>query len=274
MPAWLSLRSPLVLGVLGTSAFFASWEALSHSGLVNAIMLPPPSRIVQSGIEVAATGELRAHVEASVFRSIIGFLIGSSLGITIGIAMARSPMFYGLFNPLLQMFRAIPALAFVPLAIFWLGIGEVSKIFLISWGVFFPVFMNSYLGARDIDPLIYRAATSLGARGWRVLIFVIIPAALPFVIAGLRIGVSAALVLLVAAELAGATFGVGYLIQTSQQVFRVDLMFVGLILLGVLGLTADFAFRGLIEHLFPWYGADQLQSRGATDVAHGQASRT
>jgi NitT/TauT family transport system permease protein/sulfonate transport system permease protein len=128
--------------------------------------------------------------------------------------------------------------------------------------VFFPVWVNTYLGVRDTNPLLGRAAASLGARGWRKFAFVVIPGALPFIIAGLRVSLSVALVLLVASELAGAAFGVGYLIQMSQQVFRVDYMFVGLIVLGIMGVVADFLFEGAVRRLLPWYGAEK-SLRGA-----------
>lgn len=245
-------------GIAGTLAFFGAWEALSRSGLVNDVMLPAPSTIVQSGWTLILDGELPRHLAASLLRAVAGFTIGSLLGIALGVAMARLPLLHGTLNPLVQMFRAVPSLAFVPLAIFWFGIGESSKIFLIAWGVFFPVWVNTYIGVRDTSPLLGRAAASLGARGWRSFIFVIIPGALPFIIAGLRISLSVALVVLVAAELAGAAFGVGYLIQMSQQVFRVDHMFVGLITLGTMGVAADLLFERAVRRLLPWYGADKV----------------
>ena len=260
--------SSLVLGILGTGLFFGGWEGLSRSGWVDPVMLPGPATIVQTAAAMLASGELQAHLEASLWRAIAGFGIGASLGVVLGVSMARSRFLQGLLNPLLQMFRAVPALAFVPLAIFWFGIGEVSKIFLISWGVFFPVWVNTYLGVRDANPLLGRAAASLGARGWRMLLFVVLPGALPFIIAGLRISLSVAMVLLVAAELAGAMFGVGYLIQMSQQVFRVDQMFTGLIALGLMGFLADFLFTRLIKRLLPWYGAD-----GAANNAPARTAR-
>jgi ABC-type nitrate/sulfonate/bicarbonate transport system permease component len=129
---------------------------------------------------------------------------------------------------------------------------------LIAWGVFFPIWVSTYIGVRDASPLLQRAALSLGARGWRNMIFVVIPSALPLILAGMRVSLSVALVVLVAAELAGAVFGVGYLIQMSQQVFRVDQMFVGLLCLGFLGFLADRGFDCLIRLLFPWYGAERL----------------
>ncbi|UCV08226.1 ABC transporter permease [Dechloromonas denitrificans] len=260
----LSPDHPAALGALGTAAFFLAWELLSRSGWVNPVMLPGPSVIVHSAWSMLDNGELQQHMQASLWRALAGFGIGASLGILLGIAMARLPRLHALLNPLVQMFRAVPALAFVPLAIFWFGIGEVSKIFLISWGVFFPVWVNTYLGVRDSNPLLGRAAASLGARGWRMLAFVVLPGALPFILAGLRISLSVAMVLLVAAELAGAMAGVGYLIQMSQQVFRVDQMFVGLIALGLMGFSADLIFNRLVGRLLPWYGAENSRSRKPT----------
>jgi ABC-type nitrate/sulfonate/bicarbonate transport system permease component len=251
------LNRSMLLGIIGVCSFCLAWQLLSQSGFVNRAMLPSPATVTQSGWSLLTSGELLMHLFWSVVRAMAGFAIGSALAIVLGVTMARVHFLDEIFNPLLQMFRAVPSLAFVPLAIFWLGIGETSKIFLIAWGVFFPVWVNTYIGVCDTSPLLVRAAESLGAKGWRNLAFVVLPAALPLILAGLRVSLSVALVVLVAAELAGALFGVGYLIQVSQQVFRVDHMFVGLIALGVLGFTADLLFERLVRHFFPWYGAER-----------------
>lgn len=262
-----------VAGFCGTLAFFLAWEALSRSGLVNAVMLPAPSMILASGWELVASGELPRHFGASLLRAAAGFAAGAGLAVALGTAMARLPLLHGAVNPLVQMFRAVPSLAFVPLAIFWFGIGEASKIFLVAWGVFFPVWVNTYLGVCDASPLLGRAAASLGARGWRNVVFVVLPGALPFIIAGLRVGLSVALVVLVAAELAGAAYGVGYLIQMSQQVFRVDHMFVGLAVLGVMGFGADLLFERAVRVLLPWYGVERASRHRAGGAEVGGAPR-
>ena len=250
-----------ILGVVGTLAFFGAWEAISRSGAVNTVMLPAPSTIILAGWELLKDGELQAHFLASLERTAIGFVLGATLAIVAGVAMVRWPLLYATLNPLMQMFRSIPALAFVPLAIFWFGIGETSKIFLIAWGVFFPLWINTYFGVRDVNPLLLRASASLGASGWRQLVFVLLPAALPFILTGFKIGISVAVVILVAAELAGAAFGVGYLIQMSAQVFRVDQMFVGLITLGLMGFGINYIFDRLVARWLPWYGAEQRNQR-------------
>lgn len=262
MSAAAVLGRPALLGAAGTAVFFAGWEALSRSGLVNTVMLPAPSTIVLAAWVLLADGQLLSHLAASLWRSAAGFAIGGASGILLGLAMARLPRLSDTLYPLVQMARAIPALAFVPLAVFWFGIGESSKIFLIAWGVFFPTWVNTFLGVRDANPLLLRAGASLGARGWRLTAFVVIPGALPFIIAGLRISLSVALMILVAAELTGAVFGVGYLIQMSQMVFRVDQMFVGLMVLGAMGLASDVLFNRVVGLLLPWYGAERDAARG------------
>jgi NitT/TauT family transport system permease protein/sulfonate transport system permease protein len=256
------LRHAFRLGAIGLLTFVVLWESISRSGWINPIMLPAPSVVARSAAELIANGELIRHVLNSLWRAFLGFVIGSALGLLMGIAMARLPKLHSLLNPLVQIFRAIPSLAFVPLAIFWFGIGEISKIVLIAFGVFFPVWINTYLGTRDTNPLFSRAAASLGARGWRMLVFLILPAALPFIIAGVRIALGSALVLLVASELTGAQFGVGYLIQLSQQIFRVDHMFVGLITLGILGFLFDYLFVCSLRKFLPWYGAENNHATG------------
>ncbi|MES2582138.1 MAG: ABC transporter permease [Pseudomonadota bacterium] len=266
------LYHPILLGAIGLLVFFGFWEAISRSGLINNVMLPAPSVVLLSAWAMTESGELQRHLVSSLQRAAVGFVVGAVLALVLGLAMARMPRIHALLNPLVQMLRAIPALAFVPLAIFWFGIGEGSKVFLIAWGVFFPVWVNTYLGVRDANPLLGRAAASLGARGWKMLFFVVLPGALPFILAGLKVSLSIALVLLVASELTGAMFGVGYMIQMSQQVFRVDQMFVGLMVLGLMGFAADALFNGLVRRLLPWYGAEQGQARARGVTA--QATRS
>lgn len=255
-PRSRAYNNSIVLGILGTAGFFLIWEIIAQSGLINTAFFPAPSAIAISAYGLIVSGELLRHFIASIWRAALGFCLGSMIGILVGVASARLRLFRHLSDPLLQMFRAIPSLAFVPLAVFWFGIGETSKIFLITWGVFFPVWVNTFLGIRDFNPLILRAGASLGAKGWSFLWNVLLPGALPSILAGLRVSLAVALVLLVAAELSGAVAGLGYFIQLSAQVFRVDQMFVGLLSLGIIGFCADFIFVRVIQRVFPWYGAE------------------
>lgn len=242
------------LNVLGVVAFVAVWEVLPRliPGL-NLLMFPPPSGVIDAFIALTTSGELLMHVAYSMMRAASGLVVGAGLGVVVGLLTGRIDAFRHLSDPVLQGMRAIPAIAFVPLAVAWFGLGEGAKIFLIAWGTFFPVWINTLIGVREIPSVFLRSAMSLGASQRQVLTRVILPGALPFVIAGLRLATATALVVLVAAELVGATYGLGYLISFSHLVFRIDMMFVGLLSLGAVGFVVDRAFLQIIQRLFPWY---------------------
>ncbi|MBV8537424.1 MAG: ABC transporter permease [Alphaproteobacteria bacterium] len=252
-----------IQGAIGLVVFVCLWEAVSLSPLANPVLFPSPISVVPSLIRMISTGELMDHVIASGRRAILGFMCGAIPGMLMGIATARSRTLSAYLDPLLQMFRSIPALALVPFGVFWFGIGETSKILLVGWTVFFPVWLNTEAGITEVSPLIVRAAASLGASGWRLLARVYLPAALPYIFTGLKISLSAGISTLVAAELAGAVFGVGYLIQVSEQVFRIDLMLVGLLALGVGNWLLVAGFNAAIAYMAPWYGAEARRARAS-----------
>ncbi len=248
----------LALGLVGVLLFLAVWEVLPRvMPGVNVKMFPPPSDTVRELYAmVLGTGEIWPHIGASLRRALLGFVLGASLGVLIGVVTGRSATLRHLSDPLLHGFRAIPSIAIVPLAIVWFGLGDLSKVMLIAWGTFFPVWVNTFIGMRDLPPIYLRSAASLGASNMQQLFLVGLPAALPFVFAGLRQATAVAFVVLVAAELVGAEQGLGYLISFAHLVFRVDIMFVGLIALGAIGFAADQLFAGLLHKLFPWYGGE------------------
>lgn len=245
------------ISALGIALFFSFWHLLSVSGLVDPIMLPSPMEVFRSSVVLAKTGELQGHITASLLRMALGYSIGSACGITLGVLLGRSKFLESLVGPLLQMARAIPPLALVPLIIFWFGINEGAKVSLIGWATFFPVWINTLLGVKGANPLYIRAGQSLGARRSKLLLRVVIPAALSPIFSGMRVALSISFTVLVAAELAGALAGLGYLIQTSALSFRVDNIFVGIVVLALLGFIADALFMTILYWLFPWYRAEQ-----------------
>jgi len=245
------------ISALGIALFFSGWHLLSISGLVDPVMLPSPADVFRSTVVLAKTGELQEHVGASLVRMALGYAIGSLLGIVLGVALGRSAFLESLVGPLLQMARAIPPLALVPLIIFWFGINEGAKISLIAWATFFPVWINTLLGVKGANPLYIRAGQSLGARRGTLLLRVVLPAALAPIFSGMRVALSISFTVLVAAELAGALAGLGYLIQTSSLSFRVDNIFVGIVALAILGFIADALFMAILYRVFPWYRAEQ-----------------
>ncbi len=251
-------RRQLLLGAAGIAAFLLAWEIAPRvvPG-INTKMFPPPSQVAGVLFDMAwRKGDIWPHVGASLLRALWGFLLGASLGVVAGVLTGRSTTLRQFTDPVLHGLRAIPAIAIVPLAIVWFELGDLSKVMLIAWGAFFPVWVNTFIGVRDIPVVYLRSAAALGASPFAAMTQVALPAALPFVFAGLRQATAVSFVVLVAAELVGAEQGLGYLISFAHLVFRVDIMFVGLLFLGAIGFLADQLFAWLLHRLFPWYGAD------------------
>lgn len=229
------------------------WEIVAQSGGFNKSLFPPPSEVFTSIGEMLDKGYLIGDAGYSIMRALVGFALGSFLGIVIAILTARSTFFNRAFMPLIQLLRPIPPLAFVALALVWFGLGEASKIFLVTWGVFFTVWINAYLGILKVDINYINAAKCLGASERTIVKEIVLPGALPLIIAGMRTGIGFAFLCLVAAEMAGAYIGLGYRVEFSHLIFRVDNMIVCIIALGILGASSDRIFAYAVEKLFPWY---------------------
>jgi len=240
------------IGLLTIAALIGLWEFVATTGAVDEKLIPAPSLILDAAVEMAASGELVWDLVASMERWTFGFAYGVVLGVSLGVATGRSVVLRQLFEPTIQLLRPVPAIAFVPVAIIWFGIGEESKHFLVAWGAFFPIWVNTHVGTARVDPDYLWAARSLGATEWQILRSVVLPASLPFIFAGVRVGIAVGFICLVAAEMAGAFNGLGYRITASHMVFRLDRMFVALILLGVIGTLTDRAFYWGSLRLFPW----------------------
>ncbi len=232
--------------------FIAVWEGVSRSGFFNINLFTPPSVVFQALIESVSTGEYYSDIMASTFRVLAGFVIGSALGIILGIATGRVRLLSISVGQIANFLRNIPSIAFVPLALVWFGIDESSKVFLVTWGVIFPVWVNTHQGMARLDENYLWSIKSLGANKLQAFKEVIFPNAMPFIATGLRIGIALAFITLVAAEMAGASSGIGYRISVSHLIFRVDKMLLGITTLGVMGLFADRVLLKMINRLFPW----------------------
>jgi ABC-type nitrate/sulfonate/bicarbonate transport system permease component len=228
------------------------WSTASALGWMNPEFVPAPATIVKAAAELHHDGVLLSDLAISFKRAAIGFVLGSALGVVLGLLTARLRSVGYLMHPVLNVLRPIPAIALAPLAIVWFGIGEPSKYFLVTYTVFLAVWLNTDHGASHIAPTYIRASRSLGAGTWREFFEVVVPAAAPHIVSGLRLGAALAFLSLVAAELTGASSGIGYRIQESRQFFRTDRMFVGLIELGLLGGLLDFCFLQISRRLVHW----------------------
>ena len=243
----------------GSVAPFASltmallvWTLVAGSGAFPETIFPGPVAVYQAAKEMAESGVLWSDIGVSMSRAAIGFLIGASLGVAVGLLTGRVRIIRMLLNPFMTLLRPIPAIALVPVAIVWFGIGEGSKYFVISYTVFLAVWFNTHHGMEYIPEIYVRASRSLGASRLREFFLVIIPAAAPHILAGIRLGVALAFLSLVAAELSGASSGLGYRLQEARQYIRTDRMFALLIVLGAIGALIDAVAHWIGRRLVHW----------------------
>lgn len=232
------LRTALLGAVLPLAAL-AAWWIIAESGTVPAYLLPSPAQVVRAAIELGEAGLLATYVTISVQRVMIGFAIGASIGLALGALVGLSRTASDLLNPLLGAIRAVPSLAWLPLLVILLGIFETPKIALIAIGAAFPVFTTVSGALRHVDPHLVEVGRAFGLSRLALLTTVQLPAVVPSVVSGLRLALVQSWLFLVAAELAGSSMGLGFLLIDSQNNGRMDRLFLAIILLGVLGKLTD-----------------------------------
>lgn len=248
----MSKKSPVFVFLLPIAGALLLWEGFSRSGAINIQLFPPPSTVSVAFVKLLGDLSILQDTAYSIVRAVIGFILGAGLGILTGVLSGSFNSMRLMLVPLIQVFRPIPSISLVPLAIVWFGLGEPSKIFLVTWGVFFPVWINTFLGVTRVEPMYVCAAKSLGASDRTIMLKVTLPAAFPLIMGGMRVGVALAFLNLVAAEMAGAYVGLGFRIEYSHMVYRIDEMLVAIVLLGVLGALSDKGFAALVGKLLPW----------------------
>jgi NitT/TauT family transport system permease protein len=245
-------RSRAAAGPIALLAAVSAWELVSRLGWVAPLFLPAPTAIAAEAGRMLASGELVRHLLVSLGRIGLGFALGAAAGTAAGLALGSSRLAEAIGTPLIAATYPIPKIALLPLMILWLGIGEAPKVAMIALGVFFPIAINTHAGVRDTEPLMVKAAVSLGADRGQVLRKVILPSALPVVLAGYRLGAGIALLLVVSAEMINATAGVGFLILHAGDLMLTGKLMVGLALLALLGLASAGALRAVEVWLVPW----------------------
>ena len=246
--------APRLVAWLSLPLFFSAWQMVSLSGWVNSTLFPPPTAVLQALWQWLTDGPLLRDLSMSASRIVIGFVAGALVGIGIGVLTGSTPLAAALLAPVFQLLRPIPPIAFVPLVILWFGLSEWGKWFLVFWGVFFTVWMATHLGIQRVDQIWLRAAQCLGAPRRAQLLQVMLPAALPTILVGLRTAVGVSFYTLVAAELAGTFSGVAYRIEIAHQNMQTDQMMGGLLVLGALSSLADKGFAWLSRKWVWWHG--------------------
>lgn len=230
-----------------------AWWYGSGSGRIPADVLANPASVLTALRELVETGQLGDFLLASAHRAGLGVLVGGGAGLTLGVVSGLSALGEELVDPTMQMKRAVPFLALVPLLISWFGVGETFKVVLIAVAAASPMYAYTYLGVRNVDRKVVEAARSFGLRGPRLAFGVIIPSALPSILMALRICMSVSLTGLIAAEQIGATSGIGYLVTLAQQYYRNDYMVLCIVVYALLGIAIDLAIRAVERWAMPWH---------------------
>ncbi|MBL0620069.1 MULTISPECIES: taurine ABC transporter permease TauC [Aeromonas] len=259
----IRLRWPLPrrlgISLLTLGALLALWWLVARLELISPLFLPPPAQVLQQLLTLAGPqgfmdATLWQHLAASLQRILIALAAATLCGVTVGLAMGLSPTLRGMLDPLIELYRPVPPLAYLPLMVIWFGIGETSKVLLIYLAIFAPVAMATLAGVQGARQVRLRAARALGANRWQVLWYVIVPGALPDMLIGLRIGLGVGWSTLVAAELIAATRGVGFMVQAAGEFLATDVVLAGILVIALIAFTLELGLRALQRRLTPWHG--------------------
>lgn len=241
-------------------ALIVAWQLAVSSGLLSSRILPSPAAVLEAGWSLVKSGELWQHLAISGWRAGIGFAIGGSIGLALGFITGLSKWGERLLDSTLQMVRNVPHLALIPLVILWFGIDESAKLFLVALGVFFPIYLNTYHGIRNVDPALVEMARSYGLSGARLFWHVVLPGALPAILVGVRFALGLMWLTLIVAETISASSGIGYLAMNAREFLQTDIVVLAILLYAVLGKLADLAARGLERAWLRWHPAYQKRA--------------
>jgi len=246
------LRQNHLAGVLSVLGGLLFWELVSRLLVANALFLAAPSQIVDAIYQLTLTGELGRHIYISSIEFVIGYVIAAVIGIALGFGMASNARFKQAMQPWISGFYATPTIALAPLFILWLGIGIWSKVLVVIFLVLFPVTINTEAGLRTTSERLIEMLKSFGASRSQIFFKVSLPSALPFILAGLKLGIGRGLIGVVVAELFGSRAGLGRLISQSADAFNMPELFAGVIVLAVAGIAMTAGFGWLEKRLVPW----------------------
>ncbi len=240
----LSLILPVVLVIL--------WEIGGRTGSINPSLFPTPGRIFQAFLKTMGNGKLEANIFVSLRRVFLGYLAGAFLGILAGVIMGLSETVHTVFSVIFEVLRPIPIMAWVPVLILWIGIGEPSKVIVIMIGSFWPIFLNTYDGIRNVDRKYIEVAQIFRKKRLQTIFEVMLPAALPSIFTGLRVGIGSAWVSVIGAELIAASAGLGFMISYSRELAQPANMYVAVLVIGIIGYFINVIIKKVEVKLLKW----------------------
>ncbi|SHJ05374.1 sulfonate transport system permease protein [Aureimonas altamirensis DSM 21988] len=248
---WLRWLAPWALPL----AILVAWEVAAQAGFVNARLLPAPSTIALAFWRTLMDGSLILNTAASAERAFIGLIIGGGLGFAAGLATGLWKPAEVFLDSTVQMLRNIPHLALIPLVILWFGIGETAKIFLVSIGVFFPIYINTFHGVRTVDDQVVEMAEVYGLSRRAILTRIVLPGALPSILVGLRYALGFMWLTLIVAETISASTGLGFMTMNAREFLQTDIVILGILIYALLGKAADAATRSIERRVLAWHPA-------------------
>jgi NitT/TauT family transport system permease protein/taurine transport system permease protein len=231
---------------------FAVWQLFS-TFIFNPFLIPPPLEVARTAVPMLLSGEILSDVSISMVRVLVGFTTGSLAGILLGVLLGRIRLLHDLLDPIMELLRYLSPTAMIPIAVIWFGIGEMSKYFLIFWGTFFIVLVNTTAGVWRAPVTRQRAAECLGASSLQIFALVVVPSAVPYIVTGMRVAMASSFMSIIPAEILAADSGIGYLLQKSSLLLQTNRIFVALLTICILGFAVDRLFRFFVNRVLTRY---------------------
>ena len=242
----------ILLSAASLALAFLIWQLLS-TFIFNPFLIPPPLEVIRTAIPMMMSGEIFADVSISMSRILVGFFSGSLIGVIFGVLLGRIRVLHDLLDPIMELLRYLSPTAMIPIAVIWFGIGELSKYFLIFWGTFFIVLINTTAGVWRAPIARQRAAECLGANRLQIFLMVVIPSAVPYIVTGMRVAMASSFMSIIPAEILAADSGIGYLLQKSSMLLQTNRIFVALLTICILGFAVDRMFRFFVQRVLARY---------------------